>query len=373
MKNVSIITINGFTNYGNRLQNLALSRLLEEKHFKVINGLSYYTKEEWIRSSKSLLKKILKFFIPFFIFKRNYSRYYYDSSRISKKRHEAFVKYYSKYYSSENIIIGRTTKSVKKKLNKLQIDYFVVGSDQVWNPFYECFDYELLTAVPNEKKFSFAASFGVSQVDKASRKKLCSYLSSFMYLSVREQSAVEIVYSITGRKADLTFDPTLLLSAEEWSHYIQEARNKEPRKYICTYFLGETPDVVKKYADEKQLSIVSINDKNAPELYDINPGEFLYFIKNAEYVFTDSFHAVAFSIKFHKNFCVFHRNQYDAANMFTRIESIINLLQLNNHIYSEDYNFDFVEKEETWKRIDVILSEARNNALNKLIDSGMKP
>ena len=55
-----------------------------------------------------------------------------------------------------------------------------------------------------------------------------------------------------------------------------------------------------------------------------NPSDFVSLIKNSEYVFTDSFHATAFSLIYKKQFFVF--NRYKNGGMNDRIKSILNLV-----------------------------------------------
>lgn len=86
----------------------------------------------------------------------------------------------------------------------------------------------------------------------------------------------------------------------------------------------------------KGIENLSLNDKEAPELFVIDPGEFLYMIKNAAYVLTNSFHAVAFSIKFNKEFYVFDRKENGVAGMFSRIETIAKLFGLENRVQNRE-------------------------------------
>ena len=171
------------------------------------------------------------------------------------------------------------------------------------------------------------------------------------YLSVREQRAVEIIRELTGRDADLTLDPTLLLESEKWQEAVRKPDIQLDADYICTYFLGEVPDAAGNFAKKKGLKVFPLNDKQVPELFVLDPGEFLYLIKNAAYVLTDSFHAVAFSIKYHKEFYVFNRKQKGAANMFSRIETITKHFGLEKRIQTRE---EIVEQPpvEHWEAID---------------------
>ena len=86
--------------------------------------------------------------------------------------------------------------------------------------------------------------------------------------------------------------------------------------------------------------------------YNVNPNDFLVYIKNAAYVLTDSFHCSAFSIQFHKQFMTFYRFvQGSATGRNSRIDSLFNILGVGQeHIY--DGNVMNIESELDWNRID---------------------
>ena len=233
-------------------------------------------------------------------------------------------------------IVENTDRAVCRRLEKLGVAYFIAGSDQVWNPLFQGRDVDFLTFAPPEKRLSFAASIGVDEIPDGQLARYGQLLREMKYLSVREQRAVEIIKELTGRDADLTLDPTLLLEPEEWDKVVKKPGLELDEHYICTYFLGETPEAVQQFAREKGLRIYALNSQESPELFTLDPGEFLYMIKSAAYVLTDSFHAVAFSIKFHKEFYVFCRKQANTRNMFSRIETITKRFGLGNRIQSRD-------------------------------------
>lgn len=79
-----------------------------------------------------------------------------------------------------------------------------------------------------------------------------------------------------------------------------------PDKYVVTYFWGEVSDlsekIIRNYCVENKTQRIDLNSVNNLHWFDITPFEFLYLIKNAEFIFTDSFHASVFSIIFGKVF-----------------------------------------------------------------------
>ena len=252
--------------------------------------------------------------------------------------------------------------------NQYGIDCFVAGSDQVWNPVFAGLAYEFLTFAPQNKRLSFAASIGVENIPAEKEKKYRKYIKNMKYLSVREQRAVEIVKELTGRDADLTLDPTLLLEPEKWQQAVKKPDIALEQKYICTYFLGETPEAVQAFAQEKGLPIYALNSEEYPELFTLDPGEFLYMIQNAVYVLTDSFHAVAFSIKFHKEFYVFDRKEEGMANMFSRIETITSRFHLENRIQNREAGVEQPPVEH-WEAIDRELLMEKKRSIGRLIEA----
>ena len=116
------------------------------------------------------------------------------------------------------------------------------------------------------------------------------------------------------------------------------------------------------------MPVYPMNAKEFPDLYTLDPAEFLYLIQNADYVLTDSFHAVAFSIKFHKEFYVFKRKQKGMEGMFSRIETITKRFDLENRIQNRDC-IDEQPIVAHWNVIDEALLSEKKKTMNKLIDN----
>ena len=216
-RTVAIVTIDDYINYGNRLQNYALTKLFQNEWFKVFNGIRIFTKEDWINRTNDEIKKIIKWFIPFGILKgKMYSPQ--DKSGLKKEREKKFLDFVHSYTTILDPIICSSHSRAARSLKKYGIDYYIAGSDQVWNPYYEAKEYEFLTFVPKEKRLSFAASIGVATIPEEAIWYFKKNLSDMKYISVREERAAEIVKELTGRDADITLDPTLLLDKADWEY-----------------------------------------------------------------------------------------------------------------------------------------------------------
>ena len=366
-KTVAIVTIDDYINYGNRLQNYALTKLLQNEGFKVFNGIEVITKEDWVIRTNGAIKKLIKRLIPFRAVKgRLYSPQ--PKNGLKREREKRFVNFIHSYTTILDPIICVNHSCANRALEKYRIEYYICGSDQVWNPYYEAKAYEFLTFAPKDKRLSFAASIGADSIPEDAKWYFKKNLSDMKYISVREERAAEIVKELTGRTADITLDPTLLLDKTDWECITKKPELYIEDKYICTYFLGEVPKAVKAFAKEKGLLIYALNSLDSPELYTLDPAEFLYMIQNASYVLTDSFHAVAFSIKFNKEFYVFDRKQNGVSSMFSRIETITKRFGLENRIQNRDR---IIEQEpiSNWNEIEKELVAEKNNSMGKLLEA----
>ena len=226
-----------------------------------------------------------------------------------------------------------TEKNIQDSLE--HYDAFITGSDQVWHPSAYC-DAYLLSFVPNTKmKLSYAASIATDTLPDHLKKKYKKELDTFNAISVREDSAVQLLRSISIHDAVVTLDPTLLLDSEEWETILEPCPINE--KYLFCYFLGDDlleRNVAKTYAVKRGLKIVTLPcllgkfrrcdvDFGDYHLYDVSPGMMLSLIKNAEYVFTDSFHATVFSLIFKRQHFIFQRA--GSQSMSVRIETLTKL------------------------------------------------
>lgn len=240
----------------------------------------------------------------------------------------------------------------KNELGKAAREYaaFVVGSDQLWLPSNIEADYYTLNFVPQEVcKMAFATSFGVSALPYRQAKKAELFLKRLDYISVREKSGQKLVKDLSEREVPVVCDPTLIFTAEEWSTILSQERfYSEP--YLFCYFLGNNPEQrewVKRVKEETGFKIVQMqhcdeyiaSDETFPDEapYNIGPKEFVQLIRDAEYVFTDSFHCTVFSMLFSKNFFTFRRYNNDSiVSTNGRIYSLLSLVHQEKRLLRGD-------------------------------------
>lgn len=357
MKKLGICVCYQHRNYGSQLQSYATTVELKRR------GIDF----EIIRYKKKitpalLLKSLPRLFNPVFINDRVLVRYQKKlkllmhpqlkqnnnirNSCLAKFSKEHFTSLSPMYYGYDELC-----KAAEK------YDAVMVGSDQLWAPSGITSNFYNLMFAPDEKtKISYAASFGVSQIEKKYHNLYNQFLSRMDFISVRENSGKKLVESLSDKSAEVVVDPVLLLDKEDWDREIPDKRlYDEP--YIFAYFLGKSPEyrnAVTKFARKKGLKIVTSHHMDsynkadesfgdyAP--FDVGPAEFVNLIRNAEYVFTDSFHGSVFSMLYKKKFLVFNRySDKSISSKNSRIDSFCRNYGLSERRF--DGNIDDVDNE----------------------------
>lgn len=318
-KRVGVLTLYGEYNYGNRLQNYAVVQSLAKMGFKA-ETLVATKRNIFLYKTKRLALMILDGLFSGVIKKTKPS--------VSK-----FVNFYR--FTRKNIPTRyiQTKSGVLPNSISSKYDFFVTGSDQVWNTTLGYSDQEyrnyLLEFAAPEKRYCFSPSFGISYVDERWENELANELNKFVSLNVRESAGVDLVKNLTQREDVISvIDPTLMLNKEDWLKVSKPVKNL-PQKFTVDYFLGETPSDNEAYQyASKGCPKIRLLNKEDVDIYTSGPSEFIYLISKADMVCTDSFHACVFSILFEKPFVVFKRDD-GTKDMFSRIETLLGLFGIN--------------------------------------------
>ncbi|MBA5850027.1 polysaccharide pyruvyl transferase family protein [Clostridium sp. cel8] len=374
MNRVAILTINDYNNYGNRLQNYATQEVLKDLELSVktiVTNVECEKKNDYNKSD--ILHKMykLKNMPPKLVYEKiknkAFNIIYKNNIQVSKqKRLERFKKFTNdnicetKYYISQSNI---------PKTLKDEFDYFVVGSDQVWNPTFRYgSSIDFLTFAPPCKRIAYAPSFGIDKIPSKYINDYAKWLSQMHRLSVREESGARIIKDLTNREAQVLIDPTLMLSKEKWLSISKKDKFKPKYKYLLTYFLGdvsqEIKKKIKKIAKRNNLLIVNLASIRDLKRYQAGPSEFIDYINSASVLFTDSFHGCVFSILLGTAFVVFER-EGKLSNMNSRIDTLLKTFKLqnrkSNNILSDEQIF-----EANYDHITSILEVERKKSLDYL-------
>jgi len=275
-----------------------------------------------------------------------------------------------------------TTKCITlSDFEKLNDNYstFVCGSDQIWNPTGHNPRYFFDYVSKNRLKVAYAPSVGCPRIedgDVARRmKKLCG---RFDALSTREESGSKIVSELTGRDVETVIDPTLLMSSSDWNSLTGEAvAPSEP--YLLAYMLGYNKDHWKRVYELASLLDLPVRvipvfkrdlKRKGCMTDPVGPSEFVSLIANANYVCTDSFHGVAFSINLNCDFCVFERfKRGTSGSQNSRIYNILEKMGLQARLALDDVSNEELVSKIEWTNPNTLLLAQREHSLNWLKDA----
>lgn len=241
-------------------------------------------------------------------------------------------------------------------------DALIVGSDQIWNgnltggydPVYFLdFDYD-------GRKIAYGASTSLGSVKEQDRSFFKRCLDDFDSISVREKELANDLQKSLGIDATTVIDPSFLLDVRDYENLIYKGRlHKTP--YIFVYYVIEDAELrkfSKRVSEKLGCEILELHYykrfwmKDDNQIADIGPDKFLWYIKNAEAVCTNSFHGVVFSILYRKKFFTTAHGNVRINNLLSLAEPYLDVsplrdertifLQLNKKSYKTS---TFVEKE----------------------------
>jgi hypothetical protein len=351
MKKVGIVTFHRSHNCGSILQSYAMQETIK----------NYGYIPEFIDFSTRGQKELYSVFRPLkFHSFRQFAKSVYKNLLgliLYRRAWENWVSY-DRYINSHLTVSAKSyntnTSLVEAEMN---YDIFLTGSDQVWNVTIDDYDDAyFLNFVSKHTKIAYAVSQGAKNIKKyaLNSKKIAGFIDDIDYVSTREDNGQRWLVKLTGNKYPVVLDPTLLHMQTDYTN-IEEPHDIsgiENGRYIFVYATPLSREFMKKiknYAKQNNLEIVIwhndiwlrrigwLTDIKCPKKQ--NPGKYLDLIKNAKFVCTSSFHGVAFSTIYRKNFVVLENEGMRAGdddrmtgflkrmNLFDRI---VNLSEFEN-------------------------------------------
>ena len=353
------ITLDGYSNYGNLLQNYALQQVLL-RYAERVDTL-WHTEDNFLpdRYWKWGWKEPIKYLLNWKNFRAEFLK--------GKTGREMVRQGKLRDWAERFIHFRRDVNDLRDVADEYA--YFVTGSDQVWNPYFPYEDSlkdNFLLFAPSEKRLSYAASISAPDVPQNRKELYKNGFDGMRSLSLREQAGADLVQQISGRKAEVHVDPTLLLKTEEWDKVSRIPAWYHGEKYILTYFLGDRPDaVIQKMAKDAGLSVVNLLDDDVYEHYVTGVDEFIWAIKHASLVYTDSFHGTVFSILYRTPFVVCNRlGDSVTEKMGSRIDSLLGLFGLEDRRGTTKNGYTIPNPMEVpdWSNVDEVLERERNRS-----------
>lgn len=314
---VAMMTLNVYDNYGNMLQKYAL----------------YHTLKKFADSVDVLWHPCTK---PFFPYELEINRH--SNGNLIDAAFKSVREYKFKVFNDTNISTRFDLPYLEDIAN--EYDFFVVGSDQVWNPQFE-FPGRFLDFAPPEKRIAYAASIAIPNLPENVKDIYRQKISEMPHVSLREKEACDLIEKLTGKRPLHVLDPVLLLTADEWREIYQRPtwlnQKKYERGYILTYFFGgKVPKEVATLANKVNLPMINMLDKNNFNHFVTGVEEFLYLMAHATLICTHSFHATAFATIFKRPFIIYRTGSNNVLSRFSRLESLLELFGLENRLTDLD-------------------------------------
>lgn len=354
--NASVITIHFGINYGSALQSYAMINIL--KGMGLSAEVIDYIPERYSFRVKYFEKKGIKGTLKCFAAFPFRCRYQH-----------VFTHFLKKYVP----MTRRFTNPSDLHTFCSSYDAYIAGSDQIWNSDYNgCVDpvYYLDFAPDKAKKVAYAASFGKSELEEYEIEDTKKLLKKFNAISVREVHAKAIVNKL-GYEAVHVLDPTMLLDKSVWEANFPLQKKRE--SYVLVYALNHEEKELIRFAriiaDKYQLTVKLISFSYFREKYQgldecltyQSPDEFVRLMMSADWIVTNSFHGVAFSINLNKQFIAVKRKLYNS-----RLESILQTVGLSSRIIENELPTELIEKEIDYTACNEILNDLRMKSISFL-------
>ena len=276
----------------------------------------------------------------------------------NRMQYQSFYKKYMKYANCTYI----------KDLAELnqQYDAFTCGSDVIWKESMNLRIGAYFLDFAEKYHFSYAASFGKAEISDDYLRFIAEKIDRLDMISVRESSAVQIVKRCTKKPVKVVADPVLLVDRANWEQIAEKTDSSDPYIFVYVTHLNDT---IKQFlAKLKEVTGLRImwavaGPKQAfrQGLIQVQkPERWLGLLCNAEYVITNSFHATAFSVLFHKKFFTVVAGEKNQG-INVRMNDFLNMVNLGDRIYSsvpERLNLSEVDFKEADDRIFALKEES---------------
>lgn len=328
--NIGIMTIFRTGNYGATLQAYATWKAINENNLGEAEIINYCCDGIKGKIDIKFLRKVGAFRTIVACIEK---LYYYPRMKKTLAFVDSFVK-------------GPILK--KDELSSLneKYDLFLSGSDQIWNPDIQLGDHSYLLdfVSDNYKKRSYASSFGVASLQQPFFDQWAALLNSYERISVRETSGAELVKKLINKEVPVVLDPTMLLTPRQWEDILPKAKHKD--KYVFVYQMAHS-GLLAKYAKEvgafakSKILYIPFPIGGACKCkisLSMSSLDWLRAIHDSEFVITDSFHGIVFSIIFRRQFYYIITSE-TVKKRLSRLSTLLTTLGLEDRIVETASDF----------------------------------
>ena len=391
MKKLAILTL-VINNYGTKLQSFALCKAIQS--LNLVDPEVITLRDSWcsgtvkISRKKQLLDVLKTYRLKSFKKIYDFVRWNYQFKKIrecassfveaDKKKDKLFWEFdkhipYSKIsYTLDDVRAGELSS----------YDIFLVGSDQVWNgPRVGCLDVYMCDFLHKKRSaLSYAASFAISSIPENMKDEYTRYIQNMDTLLVREEQGVELCKQLGRDDAIHVVDPTLLLEGKVYEEFVSNPKKLVGTEdFILVYSLTSSLKIYEeanKLAEKHNCKMVMLKRtplpplantfKNAIDLLEVGPAEFMSLIKYAKCVVTGSFHALQLSLLLQSDFYIY-LDDANAEN--SRLISTLTMFGLEKQLYYETSSLPKTLPHIDYASVEPILKKKRVESMKLLTES----
>ncbi len=225
------------------------------------------------------------------------------------------------------------------ELEDLNVAVWVCESDVIWKLYKKkSFDDIFFLNAPfmqNCRKVAYAPSMGARKLSDEEAARFRSLTAPFNAISLREKESADYVSSLLGRDVSFVLDPVFLLGIDDYDKILLPPKERHYLLvYACIKDDKKMISEARKLADRLGLQVIEISTFDYHRFKfghivrsDASVEEFLGYFKYADFVVSNSFHGICFSIIFQKQFFVFQRDKTDY-----RMQSLIREMDCNDRL-----------------------------------------
>lgn len=293
-----------------------------------------------------------------------------------KALNDASIKEFDKFRSTYlNISKPLDSNNIGDYANA-EYDLIITGSDQVWTSLYDDPMVYMIDWKPQfqGKRMSYAACSAHKNLRGSQRNVVKGCLSKFDLITVRDSTTQQLVKNVLGKVPQIVPDPSLLYPYDEFK------TQKQTEPYILTYILGDEIEgghdvalrkIKQQVGDLPVYAIViPCNSRDITKYADkvfetLSPEQWVDMFYHARYVYTDSFHAIMFSLKFEKPFVSYYRNKIRSSRLIDLKKRGIDSIYSNaNEICNISQIYSDTLLKRNFSIVDVIKDSSTNSDMD---------
>lgn len=341
---IGILTLHSNTNFGGGLQQIAM--------FEVLKSLGHEPQFLCVRNDQpnSAFKRAIGI-LTSYTFRQLFDAVEEAFCRVlkTKKNQTPNTELYKKTDEFNYTKLNYTPKFDVVDLPKYasECDVLVFGSDQVWTDVYSDILPYFGDGIEgfNGKRIAFAACSVHKRVPVYNIGKIEKLLSEFDAISVRDETTKKLVQNYSEKDPQIVCDPTLLY---DFKPYLKPSPIEGD--YIFVYVLGDKPiewhqRIINRIKEVTGINKVVVMTTSLDEEYiwadnvitDALAVDWMNILRAAKFVYTNSFHAVLFSLKFHRQFVAYYGDIVRSSRML----GLRRQFGLDDRIVREPNSVDF--------------------------------